>query len=326
MRLPPRTTILDPDPDDTRLPRVEDGPEAWADGDVLTIAARMSGRLYGTFAEELRPAGDGVWAVRIRVRGLARACVDYRLWEPGVAVRTWRGPQAPPPAPHADVAATPPETLGGDELARTHPVALWLPPAAPRAVAICADDEGLAWLAGYVAAAREPVALVGIGSGAVQHRWGEEYEYAIDADPRARAYLRHVDPPYFDAHMRYVVETVLPWADARIGRRLPRLAFGVSNGACWAAAAGVLHPESFVGVAAFSPGSALADLPRQAGGPSFALAAGRLEPGFDRATTTFARRLRSHGMRVRLRRPLRGHDASMCGDELVPALRWLLER
>jgi hypothetical protein len=56
------------------------------------------------------------------------------------------------------------------------------------------------------------------------------------------------------------------------------------------------------------------------------LVAGRLEPGFHGTTTRYAWKLRARGVPVRLRRPLRGHDHTMWEDELVPALRWALER
>jgi enterochelin esterase-like enzyme len=120
--------------------------------------------------------------------------------------------------------------------------------------------------------------------------------------------------------MKYVVEDVLPWADECLGRRLPRLVFGVSNGAAWAASLGAEHPDLVVGVLAFSLGV----LPCEAvpvGAPAHALVAGRLEPGFCRDTTTYARKLRGVGVPVRLRTPMRGHDYTMWRDEFVPALR-----
>jgi enterochelin esterase-like enzyme len=124
--------------------------------------------------------------------------------------------------------------------------------------------------------------------------------------------------------MEHVFGSVLPWAEQRLGR-LPRVAFGVSNGAVWAAAAGALHPRELAGVVAFSLGvSPPLRLGRRP--PPHALAAGTLEPGFSRATTAYAWTLRARGVRVRLRRPVRGHDHTMWEDELVPALRWLLRR
>ena len=94
MRPRPPAPILPPEPDDPRLAAFGEGPEAWADGDVLTIAARRPGELVGTFREPLQPVGDGVWAIRLQIRGLARATIAYGLdaWPPE---HEWRGPLAP---------------------------------------------------------------------------------------------------------------------------------------------------------------------------------------------------------------------------------------
>jgi hypothetical protein len=325
VRPPPPVPVLEPDPLDPRLSSLGDGVEAWADGELLTIAARRPGRLAGTFYEELLPAGEGVWARRFQVRGLARACIEYGLWESGGTIETWRGPHAPVAAPWVMVEPVASETLGAGELEQAHPVSLWLPHAEPRALLVCADGDAATWRAGFLAAVGEPVALLGISSGGISHRPGEEYEYDVHADHRARAYIDRIDPPYFEAHMRYVVETVLPWAAERVDPALPRVAFGVSNGAAWSAAAGVRHPEVFAAVLAFSIGNA-PGTPVPADPPPFALVAGRLEPSFDRTTTSFACALHAQGGRVRLRRPVRGHDSGMWSDELVSSLRWALQR
>jgi hypothetical protein len=325
VRPPPPVPVLEPDPRDPRLAEVGDHLEAWADGELLTLAARRPGRLTGTFYDELLPAGDGLWARRFRVARLARACIEYALEEPEAVFQTWRGPRAPAAAPWTPLARVPRRTLGAGELEQAHPVSLWLPEAEPRALLVCADGDAATWRAGFLAAAGEPVALLGISSGAISHRIGETYAYDVHTDRRARAYIERIDPPYFAAHMRYVVETVLPWAAERVDPALPRIAFGVSNGAAWSASAGVRHPEVFAAVLAFSIGNA-PGVPVPRDPPPFALVAGRLEPGFDRTTTSFACALRAQGGRVRLRRPVRGHDSGMWSDELVPSLRWALQR
>jgi enterochelin esterase-like enzyme len=319
--------ILDPDLGDPRLAAVGAEPVAWADDGVLTVAVRRTGEaplLTGTVYERMRPAGEGCWALRLRVPRLARACVEYGVVDPTLdysGVEVWRGPNAGPAAARVEVAVSEPEAIADSELAAAHLVRIWTP-GDPRALLVCADGEGLAAWAGVIAASGEQVALVGIESAGLSYRLGEEYVYDRKSDPRARAYLPDVDPPYFAAHMNYVLETVVPWAEEQLGR-LPRIAFGVSNGAVWAAAAGALHPHEFSGVMAFSLG---AEPPRPARrhGPVHALVAGQLEPGFHRTTTLYAWKLRTRGVRVRLRRPVRGHDHSMWQDELLPALRWAL--
>jgi enterochelin esterase-like enzyme len=209
--------------------------------------------------------------------------------------------------------------LGDDAIARTHPARLYRPDGAA-ALVVAADGEGAPGWAGRLAAAAgdgvlPPLALVGVESAGLRHDPAMAYD--ATQDPRARAYLPHVDPPYFRHHVDYVFDTVLPWADVNA----PVILFGCSNGAAWAAAAGVERRKRVAGVAAFSIGVA----PRaRLGAPPHALVSGRREPDFDRETTRYARALRRRGVQVRTRRPDRGHDHRMWEDELVPALAWLL--
>jgi enterochelin esterase-like enzyme len=209
--------------------------------------------------------------------------------------------------------------LGDDPVARTHAVRMWRPDA-PAALIVAADGEGAAgWARRLAAAAADGVlpslALMGIESAGLRRDPSTPYDAA--ADPRARAYLPHVDPPYFRRHLDHVFDTVLPWT----GVDAPLLLFGCSNGAVWAAAAGLERRDQVAGVAAFSIGVA----PKAVrGAPPHALVSGRREPDFDRETTRYARALRWRGVPVRTRRPDRGHDHAMWEDELVPALAWLL--
>ncbi|HET8606727.1 MAG TPA: alpha/beta hydrolase-fold protein, partial [Gaiellaceae bacterium] len=322
---------LDPDPDDPRLASIGSALAAWTSAGLLTVAVRRDGPaplLVGTVREQLRPSGQGLWALRLQVPRLERACLELGIYVPGAERPeprwVWRGPAmrpAPPEPPPIEVA--PPQPIATGERAERHAVTCWSP-ARPHALVLCADGEDVPRLAAWVAAAHVPVALVGIASAARIVPYGEFDTYEQRADPRACAYLPEVDPTYFADHMAYVTGTVLPWARDRLGQ-LPALAFGVSNGAVWAASAGVLHPELFAGVVAFSLGTA--PPPAAAGAiPPHALVAGRLEPDFDRVTTLYARDLRSRGVPVRLRRPTRGHDSSMWVEELAPALRWALQR
>jgi hypothetical protein len=321
MRAPPAVPLLDPDPDDPRLRELGDEVAAWADGDVLTIAARRPGRLVGTFGEKLRPAGEGLWALRFRIRGLPRATIEFAI-EDYARRQTWRGPLAPPVVELPSPIEVTTRTIADSPLAHAHRVSLWSPPD-PQALLLCADGDGMPSWAGLVAAAKVPVALVGIASAATS--WREHGEYDPKRDPRARAYIPMTDPPYFEQHMTYVTETVLPWAEQQLGRSFAREArgtYGSSNGAVWAASAANLHPSLLGFSLAFSLGAPPAGAVDV--GTTFALVAGRLEPGFDRATTSFAWQARGGGARVRLRRRVRGHDFSLWRDEFLPALRWAL--
>jgi len=327
MRRPPPAVVEVLDPvADARLDAVGAAPAVWQDGDVLTIAVRRDGEapyLGGTVHERLRPAGAGVWALRLHVPELRRACIEYGLGE--TLPEVWRGADADDPAaPEHRPLDVPAEVIGRSELAERHRVR-FSSTREPQALLVCADGEGIGAWAALTEAGGIAAAFVGIESAGLSWSRGDEIgAYEPRRDPRAQAYLPTLDPPYFDAHLAYVVEEVLPWADARLGASVPRVAFGVSNGAAFAAAAAARRPELFAAVIAFS----LAEAPRRLRRPlpPHALVAGRLEPAFHAATTRFAARLRRRGADVRLRTPVRGHDWSMWRDEFLPALAWLLER
>ncbi len=198
--------------------------------------------------------------------------------------------------------ATERAVLGEDAIARTHPVRLWRPAAPAAALVLAADGEGTESWAARLVALRRPLALIGLESSGLRAAEG----YDANADPRARAYLPHVDPPYFRAHMDYAFGVAVPWARARLAAPdAPLIAFGCSNGAVWAASAGLEHREAVAGVAAFSLGVA----PRaRAGAPPHALVSGRLEPAFDRESTRYARaappaRARAHPAAAARARP-----------------------
>jgi S-formylglutathione hydrolase FrmB len=314
---------------DPRLRAVGRAPSVWADDGSLTIAVRRTGGapyLVGTVEQPMRAAGTDLWALRLGIPDIQRACIEYAIYDPGepsaLRLEEWRGPRGGRPAPRQPVPVSDPEVIDDSPVAERHPVRAWTPAVEPRALLVCADGEGLADWASVVAATDEPVALVGVESAGLAYQVGQDagaYEAALD--PRARAYLRDIDPAYFAEHMRYVLERVVPWAEARFGL-LPRIAFGVSNGAAWAVEAAAAHRGEFSGVLAFSLGLLPVSKVDPAA-PPHALVAGRLEPGFDDTTTRYARRLRRHGVPVRLRRPVRGHDHGMWADELIPALRWV---
>src|SRR5205085_9516834 len=102
----------------------------------------------------------------------------------------WRGSKARPAADRVQVEVEQPHVIGAGELAASHPVRLWAPPD-PQTLLVCADGEGLEAWASIVAASGEPIALAGIVSGGIPI--GDGATYDIHADPRARAYLAHVD-------------------------------------------------------------------------------------------------------------------------------------
>jgi enterochelin esterase-like enzyme len=216
--------------------------------------------------------------------------------------------------------------LSSTALARRHRV-VWWTPQDPRAILICADGDGAAAWTTQIAKAALPVAVIGIASGGLQRSASDTQahdRYRPQDDPRACAYLSRVDPQYFRAHLDYVMNTVLPWADDEIQGTLPRITFGFSNGGAWAAGVAAVRPRDFAAVIAFSM-SAAPDQDKLAPVPH-ALAAGKKEPPFLETTTAYAAALRRAGVPVRFRTPDRGHEYDMWAHEFKPALRWVLDQ
>jgi enterochelin esterase-like enzyme len=116
------------------------------------------------------------------------------------------------------------------------------------------------------------------------------------------------------------VEAELGAAPERRGRAV----FGVSNGAAFAAAMGVRHPEHFGSVIAFSLGIT----PRRpqwppGQAPRHYLCAGTLEEGFSRGTQQWAQVASVAGSEVVHRSWVSGHDMVMWDGELPRAVEWL---
>jgi hypothetical protein len=147
------------------------------------------------------------------------------------------------------------------------------------------------------------------------------------ADLRAQEYLPGHNRRRFDAHLRFVTDEVIPWADGRFGPvTTPWVAAGFSNGAVWAVTAAQRRPDLIGAVAALSAGV----VPQRISGAACSagvrhyLAAGTLEPGFRRSTGRWAERLRKAGLECRHEEWIGGHDQVWWEQQLPVALGWLL--
>jgi enterochelin esterase-like enzyme len=146
-------------------------------------------------------------------------------------------------------------------------------------------------------------------------------------DRRAEEYVPGQNRRRFDAHLRFVVDEVIPWATTQHGAAAkPWVAAGFSNGGDWAVAAAQRRPEVFTAVAAFSVGgvaSRITDKARAAAVRHY-LAAGTLETGFRQATRQWAQHLQRAGLDCRYHEWVGGHDHLWWGQQLPVALKWLL--
>ncbi|MCX9155683.1 alpha/beta hydrolase-fold protein [Niveibacterium sp. 24ML] len=282
-------------------------------GDTLNLrwrgaasAVQVEGT-YGNYALALHPVAVDEWAASVRVPHLASLTERFTF----IATRAggdelhdtihFSGPEALPRSAQRGAVET--VTLPSRHFAQGRQVKVWLPP-------------------GHAASQRYPVIYIADGAA----HFGDELLTAmqsgrlpamvvvgIEADPAER-FAEYVDfpkheglpsnPARFAAHERFIIETLLPWAESNFGASntpADRTLAGFSNGADWAAAMALRHPELFGRAIVMSPimvsQYAIPDAP----GARFDLSAGALEPPFALATACFALRLHAKGHTVTLR-------------------------
>jgi enterochelin esterase-like enzyme len=313
----------------------------WSEGDVLQVLWQGQAdevQLYGGVQPRLWPVldTDDLWEVSLRIRDLDEAVISMAVaarqagedWPHQIpGFRVWRGPRAPAEAPartlRGSVSA---HTVTSTALRGERELTIYQPPGPARPVPGCvlADGAAVRWFAPAVEAAIEegtvpPVLLVGLHNapGAGQPR----------SDLRAQEYLPGRNRRRFDAHLRFVTDEVIPWADERFGPVAgPWIAAGFSNGAAWAIAAAQRHPDLIGAVAGLSAGvvpQRISSAARSAGVRHY-LAAGTLEPGFRRSTRRWADRLSRAGLPCRHHEWTGGHDQAWWQQQLPVALGWLL--
>ena len=326
--------------------RLDGGESAFGDGEQLTFAYRgqaegvqLGGGIQGPLS---RLAGTDLWVLTVRVPRLDEAMVSYFFIPvtPGTRPRGhftaqhWRGPRA---QAFADTAAALQGRMVRDSIHSRHlgqwrGLTVYAPPARagePLAGVVFLGDGGAADALGRVidpliAAGRLPrVLLVGMHSDTTRGPRPED-------DGRAAEYLMgYLDgDPRFLAHERFVLEEVVPWAEAAYD--LPagaarRAVFGFSNSAAFAVHMGLRHPDRFGRVLAFSPAGARAAQPEGAtaeGAAAFYLLGGTLEAAFHRKALAWAELFRGMGIRYTVRESVAGHDWAMWQAYFPDALAW----
>ena len=307
----------------------------WRDGDDVLFCWRGSAPAvtvwFGIEMAMEQLEGSDLWVLVVRIRDLDRAAFSYRFLpadrhdprQRAERSATWRGREAPPAPAVAQTLVGELRTLDLDSaaLGERRRLYVYLPPSHDRR-----DRPGVLYATdGRVSAELiEPLILAGRIPPIVSV--GVTFGEDPGADRRAQEYLPGFHPERFEAHRRFFVEEVPAWAESELGvtgSREGRGIFGVSNGAAFAAAMGVRHPERFGTVIAFSlgiTGAAPAWAPGEA--PRHYLCAGSLEEGFERATRGWAEVVRAAGAEVLHRTRASGHDPVMWDGELPKALEW----
>ncbi|GAB1822737.1 hypothetical protein HerbRD11066_59010 [Herbidospora sp. RD11066] len=295
----------------------------WAEDDVLNILWRGDGEPYRLLSGVqcvLWPVEGDLWEASVRVRRLDEAVITVTVASrSGVAEKVWRGPRAIPALPEAGELKGTFEEHDLPFLDGHRKVHLYVPPGVEGLVpAVCvADGQMLPGIVPVVEAAVlagncPPVAMVGVASadGA--------------GDPRSHEYLPSMDPSRFAAHLAFVIDEVLPWADERFPASGAWLTAGMSSGAVWALNAAQRRPDVFSGALGLSPGihpeTELHALTRTYVG------GGTLEAGFRWAAGEWATKLTAAGAEVRHVDWVGGHDGYWWAQHFPPALTWLTVR
>jgi enterochelin esterase-like enzyme len=329
------------DPAELRARLTEPPLAVWSSDDVLHVlwqgrAAEV--QLYGGVQPRLWPVEgtDDLWEVSLRIRRLDEAVITLVVasrqaggdWPRQIPdSRVWRGPRAPAAAPPRELQGTvSAHTLPSAALRAERELTVYQPPGTDRPMPGClvADGEAVHGFAPALEAAIEagavpPVLLVGLHNapGFMESR----------SDLRAQEYLPGRNRRRFAAHLRFVTDEVIPWAQDRFGPvAAPWITAGFSNGAVWAIVAAQRRPDVIGAVAGLSAGV----VPRRISGPARSagvrhyLAAGTLEPGFRRSTREWAERLARAGLECRHEEWIGGHDQVWWQQQFPVALGWLL--
>lgn len=153
----------------------------------------------------------------------------------------------------------------------------------------------------------------------------------LEPDPRHRtSEYAELGRRHYRAHERWVLDTVIPWAESA-ARASPtqRAIGGYSNGAAFAIFMGAEHPDVFSGVLAHSPVSAVETFHANSrvGPMRWALSAGLSEyRGYPhRAVGVVEATVRGHGGLVRSCTGAWGHGAEAWIDLSPGAIAWLFD-
>lgn len=327
--------------------RLADGDDAvWAEDGVLYVVARRQAEtvtLCCSIQSGMeRVAGtEDIWALSARVESLERAVIETMIFAdadngpPLAQVPKWRGPMAPSAVETADI----PEgwlierTIESKPLDETRQLTIYRPESsAPMPVIYMADGESVSQFAMTLQPLIErgvlrPIMIVGLHSGPANP--------APDTDTnliRHQEYLvgwGDVMQPRWTGHDRFLREEVMPLAESlgASSRAEDRAVAGYSNGAAWALAMGVAHPEIFDKVMALSFGWGWGGLDEMLARarPGDWIGAGTMEPPFHEASEKAAETLAGKARRVTFDSRVSGHSPVMWNEQFPAATMWLFE-
>lgn len=316
----------------------------WLEGDVLWLAKRSDQgpwSISGTFSHELtRIERSDLWAVGLRWNQWPEAMINVSF------IRTdtqgeksqqyqWRGDRAPAMASQAEPLIIETLEMNGPGGHKQRKITIVLPPGRqtdqPLPAVLLADGQSAErWGRVIAALVKEgkarPVAVIGVHSGGYKGDRAEPYNPELDV--RAMEYLEGFAPERFDAHLSWVIGTVLPEVSRRymISTEREDLAVaGFSNGGAFAATAAARRSDVFGAAITLSVGvpPEAEVFNAQAPRVDLYLAAGELEPHFLEGTKATRDRAKKAGWETAFRSYAAGHDADMwvlAAEQFVPLI------
>ena len=339
-RLPPGQPFCrvwaDPDPAELRARMEAEGTTAWADGDVITFVTESSVPVAVTPVFQLPSwdAGDGLQVLSMRVARLDEAVITYTftpLAGPAAGLNfsrgshdgRFRGPDAPPELPSNDplIGSSFDHGVESAALADNRRVTVYRPPDHTKGedlpVVYATDGNMFAPYARRLDAAIEAGTCPRVVVVAAHAAPADN----IRGNQRALEYLMGFDDRRFDAHQRFFVDELATWAEDELGvptDRDRRAVFGCSDGGGHALGTGLLHPQRFGHVFAYSTGTP----PELSMGwsaethPMVHLCAGTLEGAFHQATSAWAGYLHQIDAPHHFTERVAGHDLIQWCEEL----------
>ena len=300
----------------------------WIDGTVLRIVVRgekdLTPGLCCTFQDQMQPlAGkpQGLWGLQYNLPNIDETILNLSLPSDGQQAETleYAGPNAPATAHVVSLEGRiEVSIIDSPNLGQKRNITIYTPPSPPPVdgypVVYMADNSVEAFASIVEKLIRDgrirPVLLIGIDNG---------------GEARAREYLPGIDRSVYERHEAFVMNEVMPLAEARFHasrKAAKRMTYGFSNGANWSLSFGVRHRELFDQVSAFG----VAGNPRQdygfasAQGQTLYLGAGAYDY-FDRQTSAFCKQARQAGLTCHYLSIYCGHDPVMWELGLVSALQ-----
>ena len=289
-----------------------------------------------------RIEGSDLLGAQFRLEDLNQTILSLMLLGDNEANFDYRGPDAPekPRFYGLNVENLEGQTfdrqLYSPELGETRKLAIYLPPGhTPEKdwpVLFFADGISVSYTARLiepliVAGDMAPVVIVGLlsGQGGIVE---DRSDVPVKTDLRNADYLPRFDesaPERFDQHMRFVTDTVRPWAETSFGagrNDQRRGVTGKSSGGTFALYAGYLNPDLFDVAIPQSPGSGTlfdAD-PAPANAAEFWISGGTLEIPFIKSARASASSLSDAGYSVHFQTYFAGHAPDQWDQGLADTL------